>query len=67
MKEYSNTRLSELIDDYVHSERDRQILKDRYINGLLFKELEDKYGLSDRRLKVICYREFEKISKYLVP
>lgn len=63
--EYSNSRFVELVNDYVHSERDRQILIDRYVNGLLFKELENKYGISERRIKVICYREFEKLATML--
>ena len=65
MIEYDNIQFSKLVDSYVHSQRDRQILKDRYIDGLLFKELEDKYKLSERRLKDICYREFEKLIKYM--
>lgn len=40
---YSNTQIANLIDEYIHSERDRKILKDRLINGLTYAELED-YG-----------------------
>lgn len=65
MIEYSNTKFIELVKEYVHSERDRNILIDRYVNGLLFKELEDKYGLSERRVKAICYREFDKLANML--
>ena len=67
MTDYDNDILSNLIDRYIHNERNRDILKDRYIDGMLFKELADKYILSERHIKRICYREFEKISKYLSP
>lgn len=65
MIEYSNSQFIELVNEYVHSERDRAILIDRYVNGLLFKELEDKYGLTERQVKRICYKEFEKLSTRL--
>ena len=52
MKDYSNSQFIEIVNEYIHSERDRSILIDRYVNGLLFKELEDKYGLSERQVDV---------------
>lgn len=65
MIEYTNSQFTALVNEHTHSERDRNILIDRYVNGLLFKELADKYGLSERRIKVICYREFDKIAKLI--
>lgn len=53
MKEYTNSVMSQLIDEYIHSERDRAILKDRFINGLTFARLEEKYDLSERQIKRI--------------
>lgn len=50
---YSNTQIANLIDEYIHSARDRAILKDRLIDGLTYAELEDKHGLSERQLKRI--------------
>ena len=50
---YSNTQIANLIDEYIHSERDRKILKDRLINGLTYAELEDRHGLSERQIKRI--------------
>ena len=65
MKDYSNSQFIEIVNEYIHSERDRSILIDRYVNGLLFKELEDKYGLSERQVKRICYKEFSRIATKL--
>ena len=53
MKEYSNTDITNLINEYIHSERDRKILIDRFVNGLTFSELEDKHHLSERQIKRI--------------
>ena len=61
MIDYTNSQFISIVNEYVHSQRDRDILIDRYVNGLLFKELEDKYGITERHIKRICYREFEKL------
>ncbi len=53
MKDYSNSQIQTMIDEYIHSERDRQILVDRLINGMTFAELGDKYFLCERQLKRI--------------
>lgn len=53
MKLYTNSDMSKLIDEYIHSARDREILKDRFIDGLTFAELEDKHNLSERQIKRI--------------
>lgn len=56
MKMYGNTEITNLINEYIHSERDRQILIDRFVNGLTFSELADKYYLSERQIKRIVKR-----------
>ena len=53
MKEYTNSQIAALIDEYIHSQRDRAILKDRFINGLTFGELSAKHYLSERQIKRI--------------
>ena len=34
---YTNSDISRVIDEYIHSERNRQILKRRYIDGIFGK------------------------------
>ena len=63
--EYSNTEISRAIDDYIHSDRDRQILKSRLIDGLTSDELSDRYHLSARRVKTIVYKAQEGLFKRL--
>lgn len=53
MKAYTNSQIAALIDEYIHSQRDRDILKDRFINGLTFSELSGRYFLSERQIKRI--------------
>lgn len=65
MIEYSNSEISELIDEYIHNARNRAILKDRLVDGLIFEELAEKYDLSVNHVKTIVYREQEKVFKHL--
>ena len=60
MKEYTNSEITLLINEHIHSKRDREILIDRFVNGLTFMEISDKYFISDRQAKRIA----QKIAKY---
>lgn len=57
MIEYSNSEIERVIDEYIHSERNRQILKRRYIDGICFEPLAEEFGLSVRQVKNIVYKE----------
>lgn len=50
---YSNSDFIKLVSEYVHSERDRNILIDRFVDGLTFAELSEKYFMSERQMKRI--------------
>lgn len=56
MIEYSNSKIAKVIDEYVHSERDRKILKRRYIDGICYEPLAEEFSLSVRQVKTIVYR-----------
>ena len=58
--EYTNSQMRALIDEYIHSERDRAILKRRLVDGIFFEPLAEEFGMSDRQIKTIVYRS-EKI------
>jgi hypothetical protein len=42
----TNTEIKEVIDEYIHSERDRAILKRRYIDGICYEPLAEEFYLS---------------------
>jgi hypothetical protein len=63
MRDYTNTELSHLIDEHIHSERDRKILKRRMIDGICFEPLAEEFDLSVRQIKNIVYRSQEKVFK----
>ena len=65
MIEYSNSQISELIDDYIHSARHRAILKDRLIDGLPYERIAEIYDMSYLQIRTIIYKEQEKIFKHI--
>jgi Mor family transcriptional regulator len=48
-----NSELSAFIDEWVPSKRNREILKERLIDGIKISDLAEKYELSDRQIKNI--------------
>ena len=64
-KEITTSEMLSLIDEYVHNERNRHLLKRRLIDGIIFEDLAEEFELSVRQTKRIVYRESEKIFKYL--
>lgn len=48
-----NSELSAFIDEWVNSKRNREILKERLIDGIKISDLAEKYELSDRQIKNI--------------
>lgn len=60
---YTNSEMANLIDEYIHDERHRVILKRRLIDGATFDTIEDELFLSDRRVKEIVAKGI----KILIP
>lgn len=50
---YYNSQISYVIDEIVHSERDRKVLKRRYMDNISYPSLEDEFRLTERQLKRI--------------
>ena len=65
MIEYSNSEIAKVIDEYVHSERNRAILKRRLIDGICYEPLAEEFDLSVRQIKNIIYKEEDVIFKHL--
>jgi len=56
MKDYTNSRMIEVIEEYIHSERDRNLLKRRYIDGITYEKLAEEFDISVAQVKRIIYR-----------
>ena len=62
---YTNSKARELIGEYIHSQRDRDILTDRLINGMTFERLGEKYELSVVQVKRIVYKHEKEIFRHI--
>lgn len=65
MKDYTNSQIAALIDEHIHSERDRALLKRRLIDGICFEPLAAEFDISTRHCKTLVYKLTDKIAKYL--
>lgn len=65
MQEYSNSQIAALIDEYIHSERDRAILKRRLIDGICYEPLAEEFDLSVNQIRRIIYKQQDKLFRHL--
>lgn len=69
MRDYSRTELSNAIDEWIvgtkNAHRDREILKDRLIEGMCFEPLAEKHDMSVAQVKRIVYKSQEKLFRHL--
>ena len=63
--EYTNTRIREIIAEYIHSERDRAILERRLIDGITFEKLAEEFEISVSQVKRIIWKGSETIFRHL--
>ena len=65
MIEYTNSQIDRLINEYIHNQRDRAILKSRYIDGLTYEALSEKYDLSVKQIRNIILKSEMVLFKHL--
>ena len=67
MRDYTNSEMRELIDEHIHSERDRLILKLCFIDGYTHEKIAEHkdVNLTPRRVSTIISKGSLVISKYL--
>ena len=68
MIQMSKTQLEQLIDEWVtgrDAERNRKILKRRYIDGIKYESLAEEFDLSTRQIKNIVYKSERKLLNHI--
>ena len=50
---YKNTEIMTVIYEYIHSERDRAILRLRYIDGKTYEKIAEEVDMSPRQIQNI--------------
>ena len=56
MIEYTNSEIRNKIDELIHSERNRDLLKRRLIDGLTYERLAEEFDMSVRQVKYYIQR-----------
>ena len=62
---YSNFRLREIIEEYIHSDRDREILIQKYCNKKTITQLAEMMDVSETTVKNVLYKNSFKIFSIL--
>lgn len=59
------SKIEFLIEEWIHKERDRAILKRRLLDGITYERLAEEFDLSVRQIKTVVYKSENKIFKHL--
>ena len=54
-RQYSNFRLREIVEEFVHSERDRKILIRKYCDKRTIGQLAAEFDVSETTIKNVLY------------
>jgi len=65
LSDISNSKIEELVNEYIHSERDRKILKRRLIDGICYEPLAEEFDMSVRQMKNIVYKAETQLFKHI--
>jgi hypothetical protein len=60
----SNTEILNLINEYIHSERDRRIMKRRLVDGICYEPLAEEFDLSTIQAKRIVLKQTRQLSSH---
>lgn len=60
-----NSVIAHAIDEWIHSERDRKILKRRLIDGICYEPLAAEFDMSVRHMKNIVSKAEQKLFKHI--
>lgn len=61
----STTDICRLIDEWIHNERNRAILKRRLCDGICYEPLAEEFDLSVKQIKTIVYKSQKILFKHL--
>ena len=63
--DYSNSQIRDLIAEYVHSEKDRQILQRRLIDGITFERLAEEFEMSPKAIRIRIHKQEQILFRHL--
>lgn len=60
----SRNNIEYLIEQYIHKEKYRTVLKYRLLDGFTFEKIAELMDMSDRQIKNIVYKSEEQLFKH---
>lgn len=54
-----------LIEEHIHNAKYRDILLSRYIDGLTYERIAERFDMSTQQIKTIVYKAQAKLLRYL--
>ena len=63
--ELSRTQINNIIDEWILNERNRKLLKRRFVDGICYEPLAEEFELSVRQVKSIVHNAEEIILRHL--
>lgn len=64
LDDLSRKEIEELIDQWIHNERNRKIMRRRMIDGVRFEQLAEEFELSVTQVKNIVYKGRSRILQH---
>ncbi|MBP5725980.1 MAG: sigma-70 family RNA polymerase sigma factor [Clostridia bacterium] len=58
---YSNFRFREIAEEYIHSDRDRRILIEKFCNKKTIEQIAERFELSVSQVKRVIVRDGETV------
>lgn len=59
--ELTNSELAEMIGEHIHSERDRQIMRMKLIDGLTYEKIAENVQMSPRYIRALVKKLTERL------
>lgn len=63
--EYTNSRIREIIGEYIHDEKHRRLMCRRLIDNITIDRLAEEFDLSVSQVKRIIWKDSEIIFRHL--
>lgn len=63
--EYSNSRIIEVIKEYIHHSRDRKILMHKFVDGDTLEKIAEDFQLSVSQVKRIIRKNYNTVFRHL--
>lgn len=62
----SRTEIEQLATEWIHNQRDREVVLRRLTDGIVFEKLAEEFNLSVTQIKNICYKSICILATHVV-